>query len=37
VKPGKHSVDVSARGIRKTQELELAAGGFAVVAHTVLF
>jgi hypothetical protein len=37
VKPGKHTVDVSARGIRKTQELDLAAGGFAVVAHTVLF
>ena len=37
VKPGKHVVDVAARGLRKKQEVELEPGGFAVVAHTVLF
>ncbi|HET9929305.1 MAG TPA: hypothetical protein VFQ35_01400 [Polyangiaceae bacterium] len=37
VKPGKHVIDVSVRGLKKQQEVELSSGGFAVVAHTVLF
>ncbi|HWA74270.1 MAG TPA: hypothetical protein VG937_18125 [Polyangiaceae bacterium] len=36
VKPGTHEVDVYARGARKRQRVTVAAGGFAVVAHTVL-
>lgn len=37
VAPGKHVVDVSVRGLKKRQEVDLEPGGFAVVAHTVLF
>jgi len=37
VKPGKHHVDLAVRGLRKTQDVEIEPGGFAVVSHTVLF
>lgn len=37
VKPGVHYVDLVARGVRSRQKLTLAAGGWAVAAHTVLF
>jgi hypothetical protein len=36
VKPGTHEVEVFARGARKRQRVTVAAGGFVVVAHTVL-
>ena len=36
VKPGVHDVEVVVRGARKRQRVTVAAGGFAVVAHTVL-
>mgnify|MGYP003579549371 CR=1 FL=1 len=37
VKPGTHTVDLVARGVRKRQRLVLRAGDWAVVTHTVLF
>lgn len=37
VAPGEHEVKVVARGVRKRQKLTLSPGGWAVVAHTVLF
>jgi len=37
VKPGAHTVDLVARGVRKRQRVNVKPGGWAVVAHTVLF
>jgi hypothetical protein len=37
VKAGTHYVDLVARGVRKRQKVTLQPGGWATVAHTVLF
>lgn len=37
VKPGTHYVDLTARGVRRRQRVNVTPGGWAVASHTVLF
>lgn len=37
VKPGTHTLDLLAQGVRKRKQIKVDAGGWAVASHTVLF
>lgn len=37
LKPGTHTIDLTARGVRKRQRVSVTKGGWAVASHTVLF